>query len=164
MTKKEAVERFVDQLHQIPGELIRAAYRDDERWDEFELLASPQKACVYCGATLHEDADLDGALMWAAYDGEGCPECEGPMGCDCVIPQHSDLAWPAGWDTLFRPVWPDDEWVRRNLDAVAGCGFLVFDCQYCGILLAIDGAGYDFYEHHWIPLYEARGFKWENEK
>ena len=24
----------------------------------------------------------------------------------------------------------------------------------------IDGAGYDFYESHWIPLYKARGLQW----
>lgn len=26
--------------------------------------------------------------------------------------------------------------------------------------IGIDGAGYDFYEAHWIPLYEARGLHW----
>lgn len=24
-------------------------------------------------------------------------------------------------------------------------------------------SGYDFYEAHWIPLYEARGLKWHKE-
>ena len=28
------------------------------------------------------------------------------------------------------------------------------------LVLGINGAGYDFYEHHWIPLYEALGYGW----
>jgi hypothetical protein len=28
------------------------------------------------------------------------------------------------------------------------------------LVLGINGAGYDFYEHHWIPLYTALGYAW----
>ena len=29
-----------------------------------------------------------------------------------------------------------------------------------GYFFGIDGAGYSFYEEHWIPLYKARGLQW----
>ena len=29
--------------------------------------------------------------------------------------------------------------------------------------LGIDGAGYDFYDAHWVPLYRLRGFTWHKE-
>ena len=32
-----------------------------------------------------------------------------------------------------------------------------------GYFFGIDGAGYDFYECHWIPLYKARGLQWHDE-
>ena len=28
------------------------------------------------------------------------------------------------------------------------------------LILGIHGAGYDFYESHWAPLYEALGYQW----
>lgn len=32
-----------------------------------------------------------------------------------------------------------------------------------GYLIGIDGAGYDFYKAHWLPLYKARGLHWHKE-
>ena len=88
---------------------------------------------------------------------EGCPYKEAP---EEAIYEPS-LAWPAGWGYLFHPKNViDEEWIRRNLDKVAECGFLVYNSEETGILLGIDGAGYDFYEAYWLPLYRARGLKW----
>lgn len=33
-----------------------------------------------------------------------------------------------------------------------------------GIYIGIDGAGYDFYESHWIPLYTVRGLEYHSEE
>lgn len=30
------------------------------------------------------------------------------------------------------------------------------------LLLGIHGAGYDFYSHHWEPLYESLGYAWHH--
>ena len=40
------------------------------------------------------------------------------------------------------------------------CGFRIYYSEKYGYFFGIDGAGYDFYEAHWIPLYKARGLKW----
>lgn len=32
------------------------------------------------------------------------------------------------------------------------CGFRIFRSEEFGYFFGIDGAGYDFYEAHWIPL------------
>jgi hypothetical protein len=69
--------------------------------------------------------------------------------------------YPAAWGWMFHPDdTTDQRWIKENLQDVEDCGFLVYESDECGILLAIDGAGYDFYENHWIPLYKARGLKW----
>ena len=33
-----------------------------------------------------------------------------------------------------------------------------------GYIFGIDGAGYDFYEDHWIPLYKERGIQWHDKE
>lgn len=69
--------------------------------------------------------------------------------------------WPAMWGTMFCPNdWTDKEWIKENTSKVEECGFIIYECDYCDILLGINGAGYDFYESHWKPLYFARGLKW----
>ena len=74
-------------------------------------------------------------------------------------------SWLPMWGTLwtFRENL-DEDWARENTDLVAKCGFRIFEDYETGdIYLGIDGAGYSFYEAHWIPLYEARGLKWHSE-
>ncbi len=58
----------------------------------------------------------------------------------------------------------DSEWLEdeENLKAIAECGFRIYESEDYGYVFGIDGAGYDFYEHHWIPLYKARGLMWHN--
>lgn len=60
----------------------------------------------------------------------------------------------------------DEEWLDRddNLRVMADCGFRIYKQEDIGYLFGIDGAGYDFYSEHWIPLYKARGLHWHEEK
>ena len=43
------------------------------------------------------------------------------------------------------------------------CGFRIYKHEEWGCFFGIDGAGYNFYDAHWIPLYKARGLKWHDE-
>jgi len=45
---------------------------------------------------------------------------------------------------------------------VAKLGLFVFDSEDFGIILGIDGGGFDFYNSFWIPLYKLRGLKWHD--
>lgn len=58
----------------------------------------------------------------------------------------------------------DVEWVGNynGLQVLSSCGFRIFKSEEFGYFLGIDGAGYDFYEAHWIPLYKERGLRWHN--
>ena len=49
--------------------------------------------------------------------------------------------------------------LERLIQKIKDCGFTILDSDY-GLFIGIDGAGYDFYEKHWTPLYDAFGFKW----
>jgi hypothetical protein len=64
------------------------------------------------------------------------------------------------WGTL----WAFDDsadiaWLESEagISAMSNCGFRIFYHDDFGYFFGIDGAGYDFYEEHWIPLYLARG-------
>lgn len=78
---------------------------------------------------------------------------------DIYVERDSTLPmW--GWMWAFGDVL-DDEWLDRddNLRVVADCGFRIYKQEDMGYLFGIDGAGYDFYGEHWIPLYKARGLR-----
>lgn len=73
------------------------------------------------------------------------------------------------WGTMFVPEMIDQQWItgeycNSHLQEVADCGFRIFESEDYGLLLGIDGAGYDFFEEHWIPLYKARGLCWHREE
>lgn len=65
------------------------------------------------------------------------------------------------WNTWFEP---SDSWIWEEIDsraievAVFGFTLIYRDGWFWG--LGIDGAGYDFYEAHWIPLYDLLGLTW----
>ena len=74
------------------------------------------------------------------------------------------IVGPPMWGTYFMPnTRLDHDWIGANAEAIAEIGFTVIyeDGDVFG--LGIDGAGYDFYEAHWIPLYRLRGFRWHDE-
>lgn len=56
----------------------------------------------------------------------------------------------------------DQYWLeeRGGLEEMSKCGFRIFNHDTYGYYFGIDGAGYDFYEELWIPLYLARGLHW----
>lgn len=63
----------------------------------------------------------------------------------------------------------DDDWLsgefgEDGLQLMSDCGFRIFEHSEFGYFFGIDGAGYDFYEAHWIPLYKARGLHWHKEE
>lgn len=74
-----------------------------------------------------------------------------------------------GLDYVDQPMWgtwfePSDPWFCEKIEdmakEVADLGFTLIyrDGYFWG--LGIDGAGYSFYEAHWIPLYDLLGLTW----
>lgn len=62
------------------------------------------------------------------------------------------------WSTWFQLGGGLKEFVDMHPKEVADLGFVLIyhDDELWG--LGIDGAGYDFYEHHWIPLAKLYGW------
>lgn len=70
--------------------------------------------------------------------------------------EHLDSLLPMwGWMWYFDDSL-DEDWLVENMGAVKECGFRIYYVEDIGYVFGIDGAGYDFYESHWQPLYELR--------
>ena len=70
------------------------------------------------------------------------------------------------WGTMWSFGDSCDDWWLENGDGVqkmSECGIRIYYHEEWGWFFGIDGAGYDFYSEHWIPLYKARGLKWSDE-
>ena len=85
---------------------------------------------------------------------------------EVTIPQTDDYdeALPM-WGTMWSfGDSADDWWLEEGngIDAMSKCGFRVYESQEFGYFFGIDGAGYDFFEAHWCPLYKARGLQWHD--
>lgn len=69
------------------------------------------------------------------------------------------------WGTMWQFGESIDEWwIEDHLQEMSNCGFRIYEHDEYGYFFGIDGAGYDFYESHWIPLYKARGLQWHEEE
>lgn len=73
------------------------------------------------------------------------------------------------WGTMWQfgdsidEDWLDGQSGEDGIQIMSDLGFRIYESEDFGHVFGIDGAGYDFYEQHWIPLYEARGLHWHNE-
>lgn len=71
------------------------------------------------------------------------------------------------WGTMWQfDDWADNGWFEfeDGIQAMSKCGFRVYEHEDYGYFFGIEGAGYNFYEAHWIPLYQARGLHWHEEE
>ena len=82
-----------------------------------------------------------------------------------IVDQDPFPMWSTMW-ALSDPTdveWANGEYLGPHLQEIADCGFRIYQSDDFGILLGIDGCGYDFWTAHWEPLYKARGLKWHKE-
>lgn len=160
-TEMEACREWVDTFNNIPGSPLERAYGPEG--DALKLLAGGSRKSDCCGIVSEETADDPRHPATGNEDVAErvykCSECDKPCGWSWG---GAEYAWPAGWGTLFNPKDSSDEdWMNRNAEQIADkCGLLVYECDEVGILLGVDGGGYDFYEQHWLPLYRLRGLEW----
>ena len=146
MDIREATQKWVDSFNAIPYSLIERAYKDDI--DGIQQITPIKYSCDDCYGEFTE------------YEENGCPFC----GSENINEKYPDGWLPMwGWMWTFGNGW-DSEWAYEHLQDMADCGFRIYESDELGLFFGIDGAGYDFYESHWIPLYKARGLQWHDEE
>ncbi len=167
MNIEEATKRWVDEFSFINQSILMDAVGDDlDRWIDLtgEIIAVGDKV-YYNGEDWEvlETLEDDMLFLESLDDPEsmGCVEVDA---CEVELEQDYYRELFPMWGFLFNPKEDlDEEWILNNLDIVKECGFRAFEYYPTGdIFLGVDGAGYNFYDAHWIPLYKARGLKWHD--
>lgn len=166
MTIREATEEWVNrEMNEIDSEMIRTLMEyEPEDWSNVTPPRVDDAVYVFNVA-----ASGDG-IITSVIETDDVKIYEIVLGDGRVIRVNSDEfevvrdselpMWGTLWS--FRDIC-DTDWLENNLDTMAECGFTVIHSDKFGYFFGIDGAGYNFYDSHWIPLYKARGLRWHDE-
>ena len=157
-TIKEATQHWVNGFNAIPYSLIERAYKDNID-DLIEL--TPITVGDYVWSNDHQtECEVISINREEKTAVLNVDEEEVTVDLDELNLENDSWLPMWGWLWMFGER-IDEDWARENLEEVAECGFRIFEDADSGdIYIGIDGAGYDFYEQHWIPLYNARGLRW----
>ena len=175
-TIKEAAHEWVREMNAIPYGLINKIVEMDIN-SIHEVTAPVKGDSVYVYDL--PDTDIEG-LQYTCNDSYGIITSYDEETEEYVIELSGGTRIKCEADNFevncrdnFLPIWgtlwtfgdsADDYWLT-NCDGIrkmSECGFRIYESDDFGYFFGIDGAGYDFYEAHWIPLYKARGLQWHD--
>ena len=172
LTKKQAVGQMVKGFNAIKQSLIAKAY---PYCDGFDEITSQE---IYVGDTVYyigtgfdlddcnlQVLDVQGNEVVLEITNEDDIE---NYGYEAIVVDRTDCEgeekYRDGWLPMWGWMWTVDSctehFIRNNLATVADLGFRIYEDEDGDIFIGIDGAGYDFYEAHWTPLYDAMGLQW----
>jgi hypothetical protein len=167
VTIKEATEHWIRGFNAIPQSFITEAL-GERLYDSFVEQYPNLKVCQYCSEQFTEE-EYEELLEKADGDENevACPKCEGHERgyglVDYIEDSHERHDFLPMWGTMWTMEDSSDErWIEGNLETMYQIGFRVYEHEDLGIVIGIDGAGYDFYEAHWIKFYKARGLQWHD--
>lgn len=162
MAIREATERWVREMNAIPQEMIKRLMKaTPDDWQEITVPTKNDEVYVYetnnehYGTITAYDPDKkkytvtldDGTRVTVTED-------DFEVVIDSVLPM-----WGTMWsfDDSCDEYWLEEQ---NGIRKMSECGFRIFESEEFGYFFGIDGAGYDFYSEHWVPLYKARGLHW----
>lgn len=165
MTIRGAAERWVHEMNAIPQGMIEKLMNiGDEDIHEVTEPAIGDRVYAY-----YEPVEEPYGII-AEYDEErDLYTIEFDNGKEVKLDPDDfeverDGSFPM-WGTMWSFGDGCDDWWLEDGDGIrimSECGFRIYESDEFGYFFGIDGAGYDFYESHWIPLYKARGLQWHD--
>lgn len=165
LTIRGAAERWVHEMNAIPTGMIEKMMEADiDDWREVTLPSVGDQ--VYADSYgLGEVAEVisteDGVVLVVDLDVPRSEQVEIPA--DEVEIERLELLpmWGTMWSFGDSA---DDWWLEdgNGIEIMSKCGFRIYESDEFGYFFGIDGAGYSFYDAHWIPLYKARGLQWHD--
>lgn len=164
ITIKQATERMVDcDLNAIPQVLIEKAYFENDNIESFRNVTP-----LYDGQQVTYDNEVYTIFKTEEYEENVILTKDGVQMVDVDqydIEEYDNRPFLPMWSTMWQTSIMLSHWIENNMKLVASLGFQIYECDDLdGLILGIDGAGYDFYTKHWIPLYNAQGLKWHNKE
>lgn len=163
LTIRDATERWVHEMNAIPTGMIEKMMNIGDE-DIHEVTEPAVGDRVYCYQPLSEHC---GVIENIYEDGQYHIQLDNDSWTDA---ERDDFEVEYD-DTL--PMWgtmwsfgdsADDWWLEEDdgIEIMSECGFRIYESDEFGYFFGIDGAGYNFYDEHWIPLYKARGLQWHD--
>lgn len=162
ITIKEATQEWINGFNAIPQSLIEKAYICNNIYDLSEITPITVGDWVWSNEYQGEyevvSINKQNETAVIKIDGE-----DTEVKLDDLNLEYDELLpmWGTMW--TFKDS-ADNWWIENHLQEMAECGFRIYESDELGYFFGINGAGYSFYEHHWIPLYKARGLKWHDEE
>lgn len=165
LTIRQAAEEWVREFNAVPQGMIEKCIESDpDGWNEIEVPAAGNRVYVY---DVPDGCSHDGELMSCDEDSEAWTVA---LDSGEKIQTEADnfdveraYTLPI-WGTMWSFSDPCDVWWLEEQDGLrkmSECGFRIWESEF-GYWFGIDGAGYDFYEDHWVPLYKSRGMQWHD--
>lgn len=157
-TIREATEAWVREMNAIPQGMISRLFQDHpEDWTEVTKPNKYDRVYVFENRDYGEITEIeDDEYTIELNDGTEvkCNEDDFELERDDYFPMWGTM-WSFG-DSC------DDWWLEEDngIKLMSECGFRIYESEEFGYFFGIDGAGYNFYTEHWIPLYKARGLQW----
>lgn len=171
-TIREATEAWVNTFNAIPQAIVEKLTKDN--FEEVREITPPAIGDnVYIcegdfdgqyGEISGHDSDDEGTFYAVDLIGEN--EGKGIHLRESDFEVQRDDFLPI-WGTLWALSEPCDNWwleTKEGLQAMADCGFRIYEQEDWQYIFGIDGAGYNFMSEHFIPLYKARGLHWHKEE
>jgi len=164
LTKKEAAQKWVAEFNAIPQGMIEALYKAD--MDSWQEVTTPRAGdFVY-----HYPSGESGTIESVDRETDEF-RIELDNGVTVISTEDDFSTNPETTFPMWGTMWSfgeamDDYWLEHDggIVAMSDCGFRLYEHDEFGYFFGIDGAGYNFYEHHWMPLYEARGLQWHEKE
>ena len=164
-TIRDAAQEWVREMNAYPYDMIaKLMANDPDEWREVTKPSIGDRVCVYNKGegevTGVENLDDEPVYTVELDNGNlaACSEDDFELLFDDILPMWGTL-WSFGYSC-------DDWWLEEDngIEIMSRCGFRIYQSDDFGYFFGIDGACYDFYESHWIPLYKARGLHWHSEE
>lgn len=169
-TIERAAEQWVLEMDAVDTEMLQRLYSyEPDEWNNVTPPRRYDRVYVYevegKGSHTGEITDIDGDMYTIELDDGNTIEIEYEDRGSYNFELEDTYLWPM-WGTMWQfHDSADRYWIEEGdgLQALADCGFTIWESDSFGYFFGIDGAGYNFYEEHWIPLYKARGLHWHKE-
>lgn len=168
MTRLDAAHEWVREFNAFPyGMIEKLMDNNPDEWEEITKPSAGDRVYVY---DVPEGYSYEGEIH--NYDMESDLYFVEPDEGEMLSVERDDFEVERDgrlpmWGTLWQfGDSADDYWLEEmgGLQIMSDCGFRIYSHEEFGFFFGIDGAGYDFYEAHWLPLYNKRGLQWHDEE
>ena len=163
MTINEATHEWVREFNAISQGMIAELMKHDiDSWHEVTTRAVDDRVYCYESGDYGQIIDYNDETEMFTVELDNGEEIQvDESGMELEYDDRLPM-----WGTMWSFGDSCDDWWLEEGDGIkimSQCGFRIYEHEEFGYFFGIDGAGYDFYEAHWIPLYKARGLRWHDE-